>query len=80
VFIEATPLLAGASIPETLKDQCLAQGMLAEGNAAGHLNPNNLYGLPSGPFLQVSGWRPKGIGAMFGYVTYFIFCDLLRNC
>lgn len=51
VFIEATPLLANASIPQPLKDQCVAQGLLAKGNAAGHMNPNNLRGLPSGPFL-----------------------------
>lgn len=53
-----------------MKDQCVAQGLFAEGNAAGHLDPNDLDGLPVGPFQQILGWRPKGIGAIFGYDIY----------
>lgn len=68
VFVEATPLLADVSVPQILKDQCAAQNLPTQGNAAGNQDPNNLKGLPEGPFLQILGWRPKGIGAMFGYV------------
>ena len=48
-------------------DNCAALGQPAFGNAAGHQgDPLNLQGLPLGPFVQVLGWRPKGIGAMAG--------------
>jgi len=60
VFMEATPLLAHANVPPMLKEQCLAQGLLAEGNAAGNLNPYNLSGLPFGPFPCEYG--PNEIG------------------
>lgn len=68
VFIEATPLLAEASVPQFLKDQCATLGLPTQGNAAGNQDPNDLKGLPEGPFPQILGWRPKGIGAMFGCV------------
>jgi len=68
VFVEATPLLADVSVPQILKDQCAAQNLPTQGNAAGNEDPDDLKGLPEGPFLQILGWRPKGIGAMFGCV------------
>lgn len=68
VFVEATPLLANAPVPQFLKDQCAALNLPTQGNAAGNQDPNNLKGLPEGPFPQILGWRPKGIGAMFGCV------------
>ncbi|KAI0092737.1 Fet3 protein [Irpex rosettiformis] len=69
-FIEA-PLEAQArgSIPQVGFDQCAALGLPSKGNAVGRTEDIlNLAGLPEGPFEQVLGWRPKGIGAMFGCV------------
>ena len=68
MFVEATPLLAGVSVPQFVKDQCAALNLPTQGNAAGNQDPNNLKDLPEGPFPQILGWRPKGIGAMFGCV------------
>ena len=56
------------TIPQFMYDQCAAQDIPTVGNAAGHTDPNDLQGLPAGPFPQVLGWRPRGIGAMAGYV------------
>ena len=67
VLVEATPLLADASVPQFVKDQCAALKLPTQGNAAGNEDPNDLKGLPEGPFPQILGWRPRGIGAMFGY-------------
>ena len=67
-FIEA-PLQVQQrnTIPQSMYDNCAALNQLSSGNAAGHQNdPLNLQGLPLGPFLQVLGWHPKGIGAMAG--------------
>ena len=69
-FIEA-PLEAQqrGPIPQTLIDQCKAQGVPTAGNAVGNTeNVDDLTGLPEGPFLQNNGWHAKGIGAMFGCV------------
>ncbi|KZP14642.1 multicopper oxidase [Athelia psychrophila] len=68
-LIEA-PLLAQQrnTMPQALNDQCLALGLPISGNAAGHADPTNLAGLPLGPYLQIIGWRPKGIWAMTGCV------------
>ncbi len=68
-FIEA-PLVAQqrGSIPQVLDDQCKTLGMPTSGNAVGSLNALDLKGLPEGPFPQILGWRPKGIGAMAGCV------------
>ena len=66
MFVEATPLLANAPVPQFFKDQCAALDLPSQGNAAGNQDPNDLKGLPEGPFPQILGWRPKGIGAMFG--------------
>jgi len=68
VFVEATPLLASVSVPQFVKDQCAALNLPTQGNAAGNQDPNDLKNLPEGPFPQILGWRPKGIGAMFGCV------------
>ncbi|KAH8101809.1 Fet3 protein [Cristinia sonorae] len=69
VFIEA-PLEAQqrGQIPQYFFDQCAMQNIPTVGNAAGHLDPNDLKGLPAGPFPQILGWRPRGIGAMTGCV------------
>lgn len=56
------------SPPTTLAQQCLAQNLLASGNAAGHASATDLSGLRLGPFLQNNGWRAKGILAMTGCV------------
>jgi iron transport multicopper oxidase len=48
VFVEATPLLAGVSVPQFVKDQCAALNLPTQGNAAGNQDPNDLKGLPRG--------------------------------
>jgi iron transport multicopper oxidase len=59
-----------AQVPQSLKDHCTALGKPVSGNAAGHASATDLRGLPLGPFPQVLGWRPRGIGAMFGCVSF----------
>ncbi|KAG6821107.1 hypothetical protein H0H93_006446 [Arthromyces matolae] len=54
--------------PQELTDNCKAQGKAVSGNAAGIASTTDLTGLPLGPYQQILGWRPKGIGAMFGCV------------
>ncbi|KAH7105424.1 Fet3 protein [Auriculariales sp. MPI-PUGE-AT-0066] len=55
--------------PQFIKDHCAAQNIPTTGNAAGHTDdPRDLSGLTMGPYPQVLGWRPKGIGAMFACV------------
>ncbi|KAG6867209.1 hypothetical protein C0993_005713, partial [Termitomyces sp. T159_Od127] len=68
-FIEA-PILAQQrnSPPQIMRDHCSALGKRVSGNAAGIASTTDLTGLPLGPFPQILGWRPKGIGAMFGCV------------
>lgn len=68
-FMEA-PLIAQErnAIPQFMYDHCAAQGIPTVGNAAGHTDVNDLSGLPEGPYVQVLGWHPKGIGAMAGCV------------
>ncbi|KAF9480958.1 ferroxidase [Pholiota conissans] len=69
-LVEAPPqaqLLKG-NVPQVMKDHCTALGKPSSGNAAGFASATDLTGLPLGPFLQKLGWRPKGIGAMFGCV------------
>ncbi|KAI0347221.1 Fet3 protein [Trametopsis cervina] len=70
-FIEA-PLQAQErnSIPQAGFDQCAALGLPFSGNAVGNSGSKvlDLTGLPLGPFPQILGWRPKGIGAMAGCV------------
>jgi len=56
------------AIPQYFYDQCASQNIPTVGNAAGHTDPNDLQGLPAGPFPQILGWRPRGIGAMAGCV------------
>ena len=62
-------MLAGVSVPQFVRDHCATLKLPTQGNAAGNEDPNNLKGLPQGPFPQILGWRPKGIGAMFGCVV-----------
>lgn len=68
-FIEA-PLVAQqrANVPQAAYDQCKALGLPSTGNAAGHIDALDLNGIPEGPFPQILGWRPRGIGAMAGCV------------
>ncbi len=54
--------------PSAIAQQCLAQNLLASGNAAGHASTTDLSGLPTGPSLQDNGWHTKGILAMTGCV------------
>lgn len=54
---------------DTLIDQCKTLSVPTSGNAAGNtVDITNLSGWTLGPFQQVLGWRPKGIGAMAGCV------------
>lgn len=70
-FIEA-PLEAQQrnAIPDALYQQCQALNLPISGNAAGHPASDllDLSGWKLGPFQQVLGWHPKGIGAMAGCV------------
>ncbi|GJJ10823.1 hypothetical protein Clacol_005051 [Clathrus columnatus] len=61
------------SPPPSLASQCLAQGLPASGNAAGHFSTTDFQGLTVGPFPQKLGWLPKGIGAMAGCVLSAVF-------
>jgi len=56
------------SVPQTLYEQCQDLGKPISGNAAGHASVTDLSGLVLGPYPQVLGWHPKGIGAMAGWV------------
>jgi iron transport multicopper oxidase len=49
-------------------DHCKALGKPISGNAAGHADITDFSGWRLGPFPQILGWRPKGIGAMAGCV------------
>ncbi|KAG5638015.1 hypothetical protein H0H81_002283 [Sphagnurus paluster] len=68
-LVEA-PLIAQQrnSPPQIMLDHCAALGKPFSGNAAGHASTTDLSGLKLGPYEQILGWRPKGIGAMFGCV------------
>jgi len=68
-FVEA-PLLMQQhnSVPQYLYDQCETLHEPTSGNAAGHASATDLSGLPLGPYPQILGWRPRGIGAMAGCV------------
>ncbi|KAF9530009.1 ferroxidase [Crepidotus variabilis] len=69
-FIEA-PLEAQkyiSNFPPVLNDHCKALGHPISGNAAGNSDPTDLTGLTAGPYPQILGWHPKGIGAMAGCV------------
>ncbi|KAK7036555.1 ferroxidase fet3 [Paramarasmius palmivorus] len=57
-----------ANVPQVMRDNCEALGRPFSGNAAGHQGADDLSGLSLGPYPQKLGWRPKGIGAMFGCV------------
>jgi len=73
-FIEAALQIqerAKGVFPQFITDQCTAQGIPVSGNAAGHSDPFDLTGLPSGPYPQNNGWHGKGIAAMFGCVAIF---------
>ncbi|KAF8816070.1 ferroxidase [Phlegmacium glaucopus] len=61
------------AVPQVMYDHCKALGQLSSGNAAGHLSPLDLDGLPSGPFPQNLGWHSRGIGAMAGCVLTAVF-------
>lgn len=68
-FVEA-PLQAQQhyGVPQKLLDNCKALNIPTSGNAAGIASATDLHGLPLGPYPQILGWRPRGIGAMFGCV------------
>lgn len=70
-FVEAPKLMQqrNASFPPILQQHCKKLGLPYQGNAAGRLDDVlNTDGIKTGPFLQILGWRPKGIAAMFGCV------------
>ena len=73
-FIEAPLQIqerAKGVFPQFITDQCTKQDIPVSGNAAGHSDPFDLTGLPSGPYPQNNGWHGKGIAAMFGCVPDF---------
>ncbi|EDR02682.1 ferroxidase, multicopper oxidase [Laccaria bicolor S238N-H82] len=91
-FVEA-PLQAQQhnGVPQKLLDNCKALNNIPTSkNAAGIASATDLHGLPLGPYPQILGWRPRGIGAMFRCVltgvqgmlsvVWFFLCeDLLMN-
>lgn len=54
-------------------DQCATLKVPFSGNAAGRNSTTNLLGVTLGPYPEVLGWQPKGIGALAGS----ILCALL---
>ncbi|KII91245.1 hypothetical protein PLICRDRAFT_104957 [Plicaturopsis crispa FD-325 SS-3] len=68
-LIEA-PLSAQSSLhpPQFMYDHCASLSTPSTGNAAGHASTTDLSGLALGPYPQVLGWHPRGIGAMAGCV------------
>ena len=70
VQIVEAPLIAQQrnTLPQALIDQCGTLGSPVSGNAAGHASTTDLSGWYLGPYLQVLGWLPRGIGAMAGCV------------
>ena len=76
-FIEAPLQIqerAKGVFPQFITDQCTTQDIPVSGNAAGHSDPFDLTGLPSGPYPQNNGWHGKGIAAMFGCVFFHLLC------
>lgn len=74
-FIEAPLQIqerAKGVFPQLITDQCTDQDIPVSGNAAGHSDPFDLTGLPSGPYPQNNGWHGKGIAAMFGCVFFHL--------
>lgn len=70
-FVEAPLIMQQRnSVPQYLYDQCETLHEPTSGNAAGHASVTDLSGLPLGPYPQILGWRPKGIGAMAGCVVF----------
>ena len=67
-FIEAPLQIQqrAINVPQSLFQQCAAQGLPASGNAAGHASATDLSGLPLGPFPQILDWEAKGIVAIAG--------------
>jgi iron transport multicopper oxidase len=68
-FVEAPLVMQERNtIPQIIGDQCQTLHLPTSGNAAGHASATDLAGLPLGPYPQILGWHPKGIGAMAGCV------------
>jgi hypothetical protein len=49
-------------------DQCAALGVPVTGNSVGKMSLTEFPGAVRGPYPQILGWRPKGIGALAGCI------------
>jgi iron transport multicopper oxidase len=49
-------------------DQCYALDMPYTGNSVGKNSTTDFAGAIRGPYPQILGWRPKGIGALAGTI------------
>lgn len=63
-------------VPQGMYANCERLGKGVSGNAAGHASASDLGGLVLGPYPQVLGWHPRGIGAMAGWVFFSPFLPL----
>lgn len=64
------------AIPQVMNDQCTALGIPVTGNSVGKMSLTDFAGAVRGPYPQILGWRPKGIGALAGC----ILTALLGKC
>lgn len=66
-------------IPQVMKDQCAALGVPVTGNSVGKMSLTEFPGAVRGPYPQILGWRPKGIGALAGCILTALLgeCPLL---
>lgn len=56
------------TLPSEMIDHCAYWDIPTTGNIVGLNSTTDFKGEPYGPFPQILGWRPKGIGAMAGCV------------
>ncbi|ORY53401.1 Cupredoxin [Leucosporidium creatinivorum] len=69
VFIEApNEMQTELAIPQVMNDQCTALGIPVTGNSVGKMSLTDFAGAVRGPYPQILGWRPKGIGALAGCI------------
>lgn len=69
VFIEAPDQMQEElTIPQVMLDQCAALNIPSTGNSVGLMSTTDFPGAVRGPYPQILGWRPKGIGALAGTI------------
>jgi len=74
VFMEApTEAQETLTIPQEMYEHCATDKTPSTGNAVGKNSTTNLSGQVLGPYPQILGWRPKGIGALAGSILAALF-------